>query len=76
MSEPKDPPAWSRVDLLTVVAALQRQLTALTATTEALRAELDSLARSGKRQSAPCSMGIRVPAPKPPGRYPSSGPGR
>jgi len=76
MSEPKDPPAWSRADLLAVVAALQRQLTALTVTTEALRAELDRLTRSGKRPAAPCSKGIRVPAPKPPGLKPGSGPGR
>jgi transposase len=63
----------SREDLLALVAALQRQLATLTATNEALRAEIDQLKRGGKRQAAPFSKGIRVTEPKPPGRKPGSG---
>jgi transposase len=76
MSEPPDLPALSREDLLALVVALQRQVAELTAHNDALRAELDQLTRSGKRQAAPFSKGTRVPAPKPPGRKPGSGPFR
>ena len=63
----------SREDLLAVVAELQRQIAALTATNEALRAEIDQLKRGGKRQAAPFSKGTRVTEPKPPGRKPGAG---
>jgi transposase len=73
MSEPTDLPALSREDLLALVGELQRQIAALTANNEALRAELDQLTRSGKRQAAPFSKGTRAAEPKPPGRKPGSG---
>jgi transposase len=73
MHTPKDLPAWSREDLLAWVAALQRQIAELTAHNDALRAELDQLTRSGKRQATPFSQGTRVPAPQAPGRKPRSG---
>ena len=76
MSTPKDLPAWSREDLLALVAELQRQIAELTANNDTLRAELEQLTRSRKRQAAPFSKGTRVPAPKPPGRKPGSGPFR
>jgi transposase len=76
VSEPKDFPTSSQEDLLALVAELRRQIAELTANNEALRAELDQLTRSGKRQAAPFSKGTRVPAPKPPGRKPGSGPFR
>jgi transposase len=63
----------SREDLLVLVAALQRQMAELTATVEALRAELDHVKGSGKRQAAPFSRGMRVAHPKSPGRKPSTG---
>src|SRR5262245_55159286 len=73
MSEPTDLPALHREDLLALVVELQRQIAALTATNEALRAELDQLMRSGKRQAAPFSKGTRAAEPTPPGRQPGSG---
>jgi len=66
----------SREDLLALVVELQRQIAGLTANNQALRAELDQLTRSGTRQAVPFSKDIRVPAPKPPGRKPGSGPFR
>jgi hypothetical protein len=65
--------ALSREDLLALVAELQRQITELRASNEALRAEIDQLKRGGKRQAAPFSKGTRATAPKPPGRKPGSG---
>ncbi len=73
MIEPEPLQALSREDLLALVAELQRQIAELTATNEALRAEIEELKRSGKRQAAPFSKGTRVTAPKPPGRKPGSG---
>jgi transposase len=70
----------SREALLGLVAELrrqnaerQRQMAALSASHEALRAEIDQLKRGGKRQAAPFSKGPREPAPKRPGRKPGSG---
>jgi hypothetical protein len=63
----------SREELLVLVAELQRQIAALTATNEALRAEIDQLKRGGKRQAAPFSKGTHVTDPKPPGRKPGAG---
>jgi hypothetical protein len=70
----------SREELLGLVAELrrqnaerQRQMAALSASHEALRAEIDPLKRGGKRQAAPLSKGPREPAPKRPGRKPGSG---
>jgi len=40
---------------------------------EALRAEVEALKRSGKRQAAPFSKGTRVKDPKSPGRKPGQG---
>ncbi len=40
---------------------------------EALRAEIEALNRSGKRQAAPFSKGTRVKDPKTPGRKPGQG---
>jgi transposase len=73
MIEPDHLPMLSRADLLVLVAELQRQIATLTATNEALRAEIDQLKRGGKRQAAPFSKGTRVTEPKPPGRKPGSG---
>lgn len=73
MIEPEHLPMLSREDLLALVAELQHQIAALTATNEALRAEIDQLKRGGKRQAAPFSKGTRVTEPKPPGRKPGSG---
>jgi hypothetical protein len=46
----------------------------LGAEVEALRAEVEALKRSGKRQAAPFSRGTRVDKPKRPGRKPGQGP--
>jgi hypothetical protein len=73
MIEPEHLPLLSREDLLALVAELQRQIAALTATNEALRAEIDQLTRGGKRQAAHFSKGTRITEPKPPGRTPGSG---
>ena len=54
-------------------AALQRQVAELTASHEALHAEIEQLKRGGKRQAAPFSKGTRESAPKRPGRKPGSG---
>src|SRR3954465_510401 len=45
----------------------------LVAEVESLRAEVETLKRSGKRQAAPFSKGSRVKAPKTPGRKPGQG---
>jgi transposase len=76
MIEPEDLPPMSREELLALVAELQRQIAALTASHEALRAELEQLKRSEKRPAAPFSKGIRATAPKRPGRQPGEGPFR
>jgi hypothetical protein len=73
MMEPRDLPALSREELLALVVELQRQITELRASHEALRAEIDQLKRGGKRQAAPFSKDTRVADPKPPGRKPGSG---
>ena len=73
MIEPDHLPMLSREDLLALVAERQRQIAELTATNEALRAEIDQLKRGGKRQAAPFSQGTRVAKPKPPGRKPGGG---
>jgi len=73
MSLPTNLASMSRDDLLALVAELHRQLTEVTATVEALRAELDRLKRGEKRQAAPFSKGTRVAKPKPPGRKPGDG---
>jgi transposase len=76
MIEAEHLPTMSREDLLALVTELQRQIAALTASNEALRAELEQLKRSGKRQAAPFSKGTRATAPKRPGRKPGEGPFR
>jgi transposase len=76
MIEPEDLPTLSREDLLALVAALQRQLAKVTASNEALRAEIEQLKRSGQRQAAPFSKGTQELAPKRPGRKPGTGPFR
>ncbi len=80
MKAPEDIASFSREDLLRLVAEQQRlidqlqsQVAALTAATEALRAEIAGLKRSKKRQAAPFSKGVRVSQPKRPGRKPGSG---
>ncbi len=80
MKSPKDIASLSREDLVGLVTEQQRlidqlqsQVTALTATIEALRAENAQLRRSTKRQAAPFSKGTRVSKPKRPGRRPASG---
>jgi transposase len=65
--------AVSREDLLALVAELQRQIAALRASHEALRAEIDQLKRGGKRQAAPFSKDTWATAPKSPGRKPGAG---
>jgi transposase len=66
----------SRDDLLNLVRQQQAQIAALTATVEALRAEVDRLTRDGHRQAAPFSKGVRLAHPKRPGRKPGTGPFR
>jgi transposase len=80
MIAPKRLTSLSREELLALVAELQRQMTALqrqvaelAASNETLRAEIEQLKRSGKRQAAPFSKGTREPEPKCPGRKPGSG---
>ena len=73
MIEPEHLSTLSREDLLALVAELQRQIAELTASNEALRAEIDQFKRGGKRQVAPLSKGTRVAEPKPSGRKPGSG---
>jgi hypothetical protein len=71
--EPRNLPELSREELLAWVVELQRQVTELCASNEALRAEVDQLKRGGKRQAAPFSKDSRVAEPKPPGRKPGAG---
>lgn len=73
MRLPEDIASLSREDLLALVAEQQRQIAQLTATIEALRAEIAQLKRSTKRQAAPFAKATRVSHPKPPGRKPGSG---
>ena len=73
MIPPENLPSLSRDELLALVAVLQRQVAALTAANEALRADIARLTRDGKRQAAPFSKGTRVAQPKRPGRQPGSG---
>jgi transposase len=73
MIEPERLASIRREDLLALVAELQRQVAELTASNEALRAELEQLKRGGKRQAAPFSKGTWVTEPKTPGRKPGSG---
>jgi transposase len=73
MRWPEDIASLSREDLLALVAEQQCQIAQLTATIEALRAEIAQLKRSTKRQAAPFARGTRVSHPKPPGRKPGSG---
>ena len=62
-----DPATLDRDALLALVATLRAEVFAL-------RAEVERLARSGKRQAAPFSKGTRVEHPKRPGRKPGQGP--
>jgi hypothetical protein len=71
--EPRDLLELSREELLALVVKLQRQVTELRASNEALRAEIDQRTRGGTRQAAPLSKGTRVAEPKPPGLNPGSG---
>jgi hypothetical protein len=80
MIPPEPLASLSQEELLALVAELQRQnaarqrqVAALTASHEALHAEIEQLKRGGKRQAAPFSNGTREPAPKRPGRKPGSG---
>ena len=80
MKFPQDIASLGQEDLLRLVAEqqrlidqLQRQVTTLTATIEALRAENAQIRRSAKRQAAPFSKGTRVSQPKRPGRKPGAG---
>lgn len=80
MIPPEPVASLSREELLGLVAelqrqtaALQRQVAELTASHEALHAEIEPLKRGRKRQAAPFSKGTREPAPKRPGRKPGSG---
>ena len=80
MKSPEDITSLSREELLALVAEQQRQITQLqgqlaeaAATIKALRAEVEQLNRSGKRQAAPFSKGTPVSQPKRPGRKPGSG---
>jgi hypothetical protein len=73
MTLPENLTSLSRDELLALVAVLQRQVAALTAANDALRADIARLTRDGKRQAAPFSKGTRVAQPKRPGRKPGSG---
>jgi len=73
MIEPEHLLTLRREDLRGLVAERQRQIAALTASNEALGAEIDQLKRGGKRQAAPFAKDTRVAEPKPPGRKPGSG---
>jgi transposase len=73
---PADPIAASasREELLALIDALQRQVAELTAANDALRAQLDRLARHGQSSATPFSKGARCSHPKKPGRKPGQGP--
>src|ERR687896_777255 len=73
MSTPEDISSLNREELLALVAQLQGQIAALTATIEGLQAANAELQRSNKRQAAPFSKGSPVAQPKRPGRKPGSG---
>ena len=73
MSLPAPLTALSRDDLVKLVLAQQHQIAELMAKVEALQAEVERLQREGQRQAAPFSKGIRVAAPKKPGRKPGKG---
>ena len=73
MTPPENLTSLSRDELLALVVVLQRQVAALTAANDALRADIARLTRDGKRQAAPFSKGTRVAQPKRPGRKPGSG---
>jgi hypothetical protein len=73
MVEPNHLSAWSREELLALVAERQRQSAEVRASHDALGAEIDPLTRGGKRPAAPVSKGTRGAEPKPPGRKPGAG---
>lgn len=73
MSPPEHITSLSREELLALVGEQQRQIAELRAVNEALRAEIERLKRSAKRQAALFSRGKRVARPKRPGRKPGSG---
>ena len=55
MIAPERLTSLSREELLALVAELQRQVAELAASNETLRAEIEQLKRSGKRQAVPFS---------------------
>lgn len=73
MSTPDTLSILSREELLALIAALQRQVAALTAANAELCAEIERLKRDAKRQAAPFSKGTRSSKPSRPGRKPGKG---
>ena len=73
MSAPRELGCLNCDDLMALIAGLQRQLAEAAATIEGLRRENTELMRSGKRQAAPSSKGMRATNPKRPGRKPGMG---
>jgi hypothetical protein len=74
MTLPENLTSLRRDALLALVVEQQRQIVALTALTEALRAAIEPRKRSAKRQATPFSQGTHVTPPQRPGRQPGSGP--
>ena len=73
MSLPAALAALSRGSLVRLVLEQQHHIAELMAKVEALQAEMERLKREGQRQAAPFSKGMRVAAPKKPGRKPGKG---
>ena len=73
MCSAKDPPPCEHDDLVAEVDRLQGHSTSLTATVRELRRQLAAAQRSGKRQAAPFTKGIRTDKPRRPGREPGMG---
>jgi hypothetical protein len=73
MSMVEDYESWPRADLIALVRTQQHVIEELRAEVKSLRAELDEVKRSGKRQATPFSKGKRKKNPKKPGRKPGQG---
>lgn len=66
-------PPSERDELIALVTRLQDQVAELTAANDELRRQLAESQRTGRRQAAPFSKGMRSSKPKRPGRKPGMG---
>src|SRR2546428_8290768 len=73
MSMAEEYEGWPRADLVHLIQTQQQLIEELRAEIQGLRAELDEVKRSGKRQATPFSKGKRKKDPKKPGRRPGQG---